>query len=202
MPPQRESDSTQLYQKVPADLLRKARERHVSTAPPPPPSSNKANPKPFTGGGFHEDPWAVADERTAVFAPPPELLASVRAAAASAGLIPSDAQPSDPEAEARVTAEFTLTESAPAEPPRIQDHEVTKVAPPPAAEASDAPPADAPSEALSGSPEDEEGDAPPRRRWPWAVAVLLIASALVAMAMRSHSFEPRPGAARPGAPAR
>ena len=133
----------------------------MSTAPPPPPSSNKANPKPFTGG-LHEDPWAVADERTAVFAPPPELLASVRAAAASAGLIPSDAQPSDPEAEARVTAEFTLTESAAAESPRIQDQEVTKVAPPPAAGASDAPPADAPSEELP----DEEGDAPPRRRWP------------------------------------
>ena len=110
MSPLRESDSTQLYQKVPADLLRKARERHVSTAPPPPPSSNKANPRPFSGA-LHEDPWAIADERTAVFAPPPELLASVRAAAASAGLIPKDSPPSDPDAEARVTAEFALTES-------------------------------------------------------------------------------------------
>ena len=192
MSPLRESDSTQLYQMVPADLLRRA--RHVST-PPPPPSSNKANPTPFSG--LREDPWAIADERTAVFAPPPELLASVRAAAASAGLLANNTQPSDPEAEARITAEFTLTESG---SQRIEEHEVTKVAPPPA-EATETPLADAPGEALASRDEDGDVDSRSRRRWPWAVAVVLIASALAAMAMRSQAAQ-RPSKPHVVAPAR
>ncbi|MGC4089097.1 MAG: hypothetical protein QM756_14680 [Polyangiaceae bacterium] len=189
--PVRESESTQLYQRVPQDLLRKA--RHAST-PPPPPSSGKGVKQ------LREDPWAIADERTAVFAPPPELLASVRAAALSAGLNPDDAAPAppEPEAQTRITAEFPVQA-----PPVLDEPEVTKVAPPPNV-ASDPPPlvaAAAPVELASGDDQAEaEEEWRPRRRWPWAVAALLIAAGLAVMALRSQASETRPGKASVSAP--
>lgn len=191
--PQRESDSTQLYQKVPADLLRKARESHISSAPPPrAPSATTAGSVP------REDPWATADERTAVFAPPPELLASVRAAAVSAGLLPSDAPASEREpASGRITAEFDVASSTQAT--SSEEPEVTKVAPAPS-DAIETPLAMAP-RASSISDAEDELEAPPRRRWPWAVAAVLIAAALAGVAMRSHVNEV-PNRSRIGAPSR
>ncbi|MFZ5890635.1 MAG: hypothetical protein ACOY0T_06150 [Myxococcota bacterium] len=179
--PQRESDSTQLYQKVPADLLRKA--RHISTPPPPTPQAKSGH----TG----EDPWAVADERTAVFAPPPELLASVRAAAASAGLLPEESNKSgEVDQEARVTAEFAITDPV---APRPEDAEVTKVGMSPALEPTETPLAAVPREALASTADaDADAEFRPRRRWPWAIAALLIAGALAGLAARTHVLDQLP----------
>jgi hypothetical protein len=179
--PQQESDSTQLYQKVPADLLRKARENHLSSAPPPP-RANAAS-----ASQVREDPWATADERTAVFAPPPELLASVRAAAASAGLLPSDGPASEPAPSGRITAEFDVVGQATASPAPTEAPEITKVAPPPS-EASETPVTSSARESSPGTDEQHEHEDAfaERRRWPWAVAALLIAAGLAGLAVRSQ----------------
>jgi hypothetical protein len=187
--PQQESDSTQLYQKVPADLLRRARESHLSSAPPPPRTSAAS------ASQLREDPWATADERTAVFAPPPELLASVRAAAASAGLLPSDGPASEPAPSGRITAEFDVAGQVTASPASSEAPEITKVAPPPS-EGAETPVTPSVRESSAGSDEQHEHEheredaLAERRRWPWAVAALLIAAGLAGLAVRSQLQEP------------
>ncbi|HET9930539.1 MAG TPA: hypothetical protein VFQ35_07625 [Polyangiaceae bacterium] len=207
--PQRESDSTQLYQMVPADLLRKARELQAASEPPAPRPA--AMP---SADSLREDPWATADERTAVFAPPPELLASVRAAAASAGLIPKDepaGETSPPSG--RITAEFSLQDpdsaSASASAPSLEaapasasvlDAETAKVARSTGVEAAESPSSSPPPASFRrASPEEE---APARARWPWAVAVLVIAASLATLAVRSQKSPPPGRLPNVGAPAR
>lgn len=201
---QRESDSTQLYQMVPADLLRKARDLQAPSEPPAP----RPKRAPASAEAFREDPWATADERTAVFAPPPELLASVRAAAASAGLIPKDevaGETSPPSG--RITAEFDLQQpDPPSSAPQVEvasSHakEVTK--PTPAAETAEAPkiPSSSPPPAMPAVESQAEA-AVSRPRWPWAVAVLVIAASLAMLAVRSHRAPAPVHPTNVGAPAR
>ena len=209
---QRESDSTQLYQMVPADLLRKARELQVPSEPPAPaPSAKRAA---VSAEAFREDPWATADERTAVFAPPPELLASVRAAAASAGLIPKEEASSETSPPSgRITAEFDVQQpDSPSSAPQVEvgpaHAEPPKVTPPTRVDAAEAPSSTSLKTSSSSPPpatfaaENPVDEAVSRPRWPWAVAVLVIAASLAMLAVRSHRAPAPVNPTNVGAPAR
>lgn len=194
---QHESDSTQLYQMVPADILRKAREMQALSEPPAAPETKRKMP---SADSLREDPWATADERTAVFAPPPELLASVRAAAASAGLIPKDevaGETSPPSG--RITAEFDVqAPDSPAASVTAAKPQVTRaaVAAEPRATAISSPPP------AAFATEQWQEPVPARPRWPWAVAVLLIAASLGVLALRSQRAPAPPRPTNVVAPAR
>jgi hypothetical protein len=193
-PPVTSSDHTQLSRRAPADLLREARElpSYAPPAPSGPPSARATPVAPAMPAGSRDEAWAaIADERTAVFAPPPELLASVRAAAAAAGITlgsPAEVSPSAPNIQVGYDAAQVDPSSDVA--PQVSEHEVTKVAPTP----SDTGAAESVASLASvDSAAGDEAEFRPRgRRWLWILALLAVAGfmawALATDSGRLHGF--------------